>query len=390
LLRGLAPGVHSAHPFFMSMSASLREIIEVLASRYPAAWIAPGDRSGFQVGHPDSQVATVLVALEASLGVVQEAQGLGAQLLLTHHPLLYQPFSEVREDQPGGQLLSALIRAGLASVSCHTNLDVAPEGLNEYLARRMSLAEVEVLVETGREALYKLTVFVPLDYEDQVRLALAEAGLGVIGRYSHCTFVAKGQGSYQPLEGTHPFLGEAGKLSRVEEARLEILAPESLLPAALARLRQAHPYEQVAYDLYPLQNPGRPRGFGRLGRWPASLPFSEVVSLIKGIFQVATLKVWGRPPQEVQRLAVMGGSGGDFIQTAREKGAQVYITGEVRHHQAPPGGLVDFAVLEVGHYASEAVFMGPWAEELRGLFQAAGLSLRVEAAQSDTAPFAFW
>ena len=106
------------------------------------------DRSGFQVGHPDSQVATVLVALEASPGVVQEAQGLGAKLLLTHHPLLYQPLAEVREDQPGGQLLSALIRAGLASFSCHTNLDVAPEGLNEYLAREDVLKEVEVLVAT--------------------------------------------------------------------------------------------------------------------------------------------------------------------------------------------------------------------------------------------------
>lgn len=372
------------------MSASLHEIVKVLAGRYPAAWMALGDRAGFQVGHPDSLIATVLVALEASPGVVREAQGLGAQLLLTHHPLLYQPLSEVREDQPGGRLLSDLIRAGLASISCHTNLDVAPEGLNAYLARRMSLGEVEVLVETSREALYKLAVFVPLDYQDQVRLALAEAGLGIIGHYSHCTFTARGQGTYQPLNGAHPFRGEVAQLSRAEEARLEILAPESLLPAALARLREAHPYQEVAYDLYPLQNPGAPRGFGRLGQWPSSLPFPEVVSLIKGIFQVATLKVWGRPPQEVQRLAVMGGSGGDFIQTAREKGAQVYVTGEVRHHQAPPGDLEDFAVLEVGHYASEAVFMGPWAEELRGLFQAAGLSLEVAVAKSGTTPFAYW
>ena len=138
---------------------------------------------------------------------------------------------------------------------------------------------------TGREGLYKLAVFVPLDYEDPVRLALAEAGLGSIGRYSHCSFAARGQGSYQPLQGAHPFVGEAGKLSRVEEVRLELLAPESLLPAALAKLRQAHPYEEVAYDLYPLQNPGRPRGFGRLGRWPASRPFPEVVSLVKRSFR---------------------------------------------------------------------------------------------------------
>ncbi len=158
-------------------------------------------------------------------------------------------------------MLSALIRAGLASVSCHTNLDVAPGGLNDYLAQSLALADVEVLAATGRDSLYKLTVFVPLDYEDRVRRALADAGLGVIGRYSHCAFAARGQGTYQPLEGARPFRGEAAQLNRVEECRLEVLAPESLLPTALARLQEAHPYEEVAYDLYPLKNPGAALGF---------------------------------------------------------------------------------------------------------------------------------
>ncbi len=371
------------------MSASLQEIVSVLARHYPAAWAAPGDRTGFQVGHPDQPVTAVLVALEATPAMVREAQSRGSQLLLTHHPLIYQPLAEVREDQPGGSLLTALIRAGLASVSCHTNLDVAPGGLNDYLAQALGLGEVEVLAETSRDSLYKLTVFVPLDYEDRVREALAEAGLGVIGRYSHCSFATRGQGTYRPRAGAQPFQGTVGQLSRAEEARLEMLAPESLIPAALARLKEAHPYEEVAYDLYPVQNPGASRGFGRIGNWPAPQPFSEVVSRAKEIFQVSAVRVWGRPPSQVQRLAVLGGSGGDFLQAARDKGAQVFVTGEVRHHQVPPF-LEEFAVLEVGHYASEAVFMGPWAEQLRGLFLAAGLSVRVEAAQSLAAPFAYF
>ena len=370
-------------------SATLHEVVKLLERHYPAAWAAPGDRTGFQVGRPDSPVAAVLVALEVTPAVIREAQSQGAQVLLTHHPLLYQPLTEVREDTPGGSLLSALIRGGLASVSCHTNLDVAPGGLNDYLAQSLSLADAEVLAETGRDALYKLTVFVPPDYEDRVRRALTDAGLGVIGRYSHCAFAAPGQGTYRPLEEARPFRGEVGQLNRVEEFRLEVLAPESLLPTALARLKESHPYEKVAYDLYPLQNPGASRGFGRLGHWPAPQPFPEVVSRVKALFQVSAVKVWGRPPLEVQRVAVLGGSGGEFIQTARNKGAQVYLTGEVRHHQVPPS-LTDFAVLEVGHYASEAVFMGPWAEQLRGLFLAAGLSIRVELAQSLQAPFAYW
>ncbi len=369
-------------------SATLIEIVNLLARHYPAAWAAPGDRDGFQAGDPERSVATVLVALEASPEVVREARKLDAQLLLTHHPLIYQPLTAVREDTPGGSLVSALIRAGIASVSCHTSLDVAPGGLNDYLAGALELAGVEVLAATGRDNLFKLTVFVPPDYEDRVRDSLAELGLGVIGAYSHCSFAARGVGTYRPLSQAKPFRGEVGRLNRAEEARLEMLTPESLLPAALARLRETHPYEEVAYDLYPLQNPGKTLGFGRIGNLPAPLPFPELVSRVKALFRVQAVKVWGSPPLKVSRLAVLGGSGGEFIQTAREQGAQAYLTGEVRHHQVPPG-LTDFTVLEVGHYASEAVFMGPWAEQLRGLFLAAGLNVRVELAQSQQAPCAY-
>ncbi|MCL4501670.1 MAG: Nif3-like dinuclear metal center hexameric protein [Deltaproteobacteria bacterium] len=372
------------------MRATLQEIVNLLNAQYPQVWAAPGDRTGFQVGDPSSPVTTVLVALEASPAVIREAQGLGAQLLLTHHPLIYQPLAQVREDQPAGKLLSTLIRAGIASVSCHTNLDVAPEGLNDYLARTLELTEVEVLAETSRDNLYKLTVFVPLAYEDLVRDQLAEAGLGIIGRYSHCSFGVRGQGTYRPMEGAQPFRGEVGQLAQAEEVRLEMLAPESILPAALAHLQEVHPYEEVAYDLYPLKNPGAARGFGRLGNWPAPKNFDEVISLAKRIFQVDAVKVWGRPPQTVQRLAVLGGSGGEFIQTARQRRAQAYITGEVRHHQVSPESLEDFAVLEVGHYSSEAVFMSPWAQQLRGFFAAAGLDVRVNVAQSPQTPFAIF
>ncbi|MCX5893674.1 MAG: Nif3-like dinuclear metal center hexameric protein, partial [Deltaproteobacteria bacterium] len=132
------------------------------------------------------------------------------------------------------------------------------------------------------------------------------------------------------------------------------------------------------------------RGFGRIGNWPAARPFAEVISLVKAVFQVSAVRLWGAPPPAVQRLAVLGGSGGEFIPTARDRGAQIYITGEVRHHQVPPESLEDFAVLEVGHYSSEAVFMDPWAEQLRGFFAAAGLKVQIEVAQSSQAPLAFF
>jgi dinuclear metal center YbgI/SA1388 family protein len=368
------------------MSATLQDIVNLLESRYPSAWAVAGDRTGLEVGHPAQPVEAILVALEATPEVVTEASHRGAQLLLTHHPLLYRPLEDVREDRPGGQLLAALLRARLAMVSCHTNLDIAPAGLNDYLAQKLELTGVEVLTPTTRDPWYKLAVFVPTGHEDRVRQVLGDAGLGVIGRYSHCTFASPGQGAYLPLPGAQPFLGEAGQLSRAQEVRLETLAPESLLPLALARLKETHPYEEVAYDLYPVQHPGTPLGLGRLGAWPEPRPFSQVIAAAKEIFGVETLQVWGRPPQQVQRLALCSGSGGDLLADALSRGAQIYLTGEVRHHQVPPGLLEDFAVVAVGHFASEVVFMEPWALQLRELFQTAGLGIEVMVAATQPSP----
>ncbi len=368
------------------MSALLKEIMARLDAHWPFAWAASGDRVGLLAGNPEGPVEVVLVALEASLPVVAEAQARGAQLLLTHHPLLYQPLATVREDHPPERLLAALIRGGIALAACHSNLDVAPEGVNDYLARVLDLEEAQVLEETGRDAWYKLTVFVPVGYEDRVRHSLADDRVGVIGRYSHCTFAARGQGTYLPLEGARPFRGQVAALSRAAESRVEVLVPGSHLTAAISRVKAVHPYEEPAYDLYPLANPGARLGLGRIGDWSPPRPFSEVVSRVKEVFGVEPVKIWGRPPQEVVRLALCGGSGGDLITAARERGAQVYLTGEVRHHQATPGPTSGFAVLEVGHFASEVVFMPEWARQLRRHFQDGGVEVRVEVAREE-APF---
>jgi putative NIF3 family GTP cyclohydrolase 1 type 2 len=177
-------------------------------------------------------------------------------------------------------------------------------------------------------------------------------------------------------------------LSRAAESRLEVLAPASRLDAAVGRLKSVHPYEEPAYDIYPLANPGPVLGFGRVGNWSEPKPFARVVGRVKEVFGVKQVRIWGRPPEAVSRLAVCSGSGGDLIAAARQRGAQVYVTGEVRHHQATPGYAEGFAVLEVGHFASEAVFIPEWARQLQRVFQEAGLQVKVEVAPEE-APFGY-
>jgi len=371
------------------MTVLVRDILNRLDARYPFAWAVPEDRVGLQLGHPEAPVRCILVALEANEEVVAEAQAQGAQLLLTHHPLIYRPLPELREDQGLGRLVAGLIRAGLAVVACHTNLDLAPGGVNDYLAQLLELEEVKVFSGVGREPCFKLTTFVPLGYEDRVRQALFDDRIGVIGAYSHCSFGCRGQGTYLPQEGAKPFRGEAMKLSRAEETRLEVLVPASRLEKALARLKAAHPYEEVAYDVYPLHNSGAKLGFGRLGHWSRPRSFSEAIRKIKELFAVPTVKVWGRPPAEVARVAVSGGSGGETVTAALAQGAQIFLTGEVRHHQVNIAQWRDFAVLEVGHFESEVVFMSEWARQLEELFQDLPEPVQVRVSQVTGVPVTY-
>lgn len=374
-------------PLFSSMAAKVKDILAVVNEAYPFEWAVPDDPVGLQAGHPESLVNRVLVALEASPAAVAEARKVGAEMLLTHHPLIYRPVGELREDRPAGQLLAALIRGGLAVASCHSNLDVAPQGLNDHLAKILSFVGVQVMGVVKREPWYKLAVFVPVGYEDRVRQALFDDRVGVIGNYSHCSFAARGQGTFLPREGARPFRGQVACLSRAEESRLEVLVPESRIQATVARLKAAHPYEEVAYDLYPLKNPGLPLGFGRFGRWQPPKEFTAALAQVKAAFGVDTVRVWGRPPAVVERVAVAGGSGGELIAEAQHHGAQLYITGEVRHHQAVPRGPEDFTVLEVGHFASEVVFMPAWTERLALLFQEKGLAVQVRVSETEQPPF---
>ncbi len=369
------------------MAPTVKDIVACLGEVYPFAWALPEDRVGLQVGDPNLPVARVLVALEVTQAVVAEAEAHKAQLLLTHHPLLYRAAADIREDRATGKLLAAVVRAGLAVASCHTNLDLAPGGLNEHLGQQLGLEDLEVLSPVRQDAWFKLTVFVPVGYEDQVRTALADDRVGVIGRYSHCSFAARGQGTFRPLEGAHPFRGEMAALSRAQESRLEVLVPESCVSPTLARLQTAHPYEEVAYDLYPLANSGLILGFGRVGRWPHSLSWEEAVNRVKEVFAVSRVRVWGRPPETASRVAVCGGSGGDLIDQVQAQDASVYVTGEVRHHQAVPGPEGNFAIIEVGHFASEVVFMPAWAEQVAGFLRQRGLEVQVEVAASEKAPF---
>ena len=371
------------------MYATVQDILTLVEKQAPAVLAASWDQVGLQLGSPRQPVQRLLVALEPTCAVIQEAVAVGAQLLLTHHPLLFQPVQQLNPDNPQHRPIALAIRHDLAVAAAHTNLDAAADGLNAYLAQLLGLADSKPLTRTYTEPLLKLTVFVPVGYEDRVRQAVCQAGAGMIGNYSHCTFQVRGQGTYLPMAGAHPWQGTVAVLHRAAEVRLEVILPEGLVPTALANLKAVHPYEEVAYDLYPLANGGISYGFGRIGAWPRPRPFGEVVAELKRLFHLERLKITGRPRPQVQRLAVCGGSGGDLIPQAWQQGADLYLTGDVRYHQAVPFAREEMAIIDLGHYATEVLFIPEWGRRLQAYLQAANLTVAVMVADGDADPFSY-
>lgn len=331
-------------------AAHVAGIVEELAPRRLAEeW----DNPGWQLGDPRRLVKSVLVALDPAPAVLERARELGAELVVTHHPLVFRPLKHLRLDLPEEALAAAFLNAGIAVYSAHTNLDNAPGGTSDVLAARLGLEKVEVLAPREAEKLYKIVTFVPPEHVDAVHRALTAAGAGWIGNYSHCSFQVEGTGTFLPLEGTNPFIGRQGVLERVHEVRLETIVPAPKLGEAVSRMLKAHPYEEVAYDVYPLARTGQTYGLGRVGELAEALPLAAFAQQVKEALDLAGLWYSGDGGQPVRRVAVCGGSGASLAGRARAAGADVLVTGDVKYHEAQAARLGRLAVIDAGHAGTE-------------------------------------
>lgn len=360
------------------------QLVEELA---PKNLAESGDNVGLQVGDPAAQVRGVLVALDLDDDVLAEATDRGADLVIVHHPLIYRPVSSIRMDMPVGRRIAGALRRGINVYAAHTNLDIAAGGVNDILAGRLGLEDVEILGPTGEEKYLKIVVFVPRGHEDAVRNALSAAGAGWIGNYSHCTFQAAGTGTFLAHEGADPFLGQVGKLEKAEEFRLETIVPERLARKAVAAMIRAHPYEEVAYDLYPLANEGQPYGLGRLGRLAAPQVLAEFARTVSDSLGAVSLRVAGDGRKVISKVAVCGGAGADLIARAVFRGADVLVTGDVKYHQVRDALDAGLAVVDAGHFATEIPIVPALAGWLTRRFAEAKVDLPVWAATSGSDPF---
>jgi len=347
------------------------------------------DNVGLQLGDPLSQVSRIMVALDPGAPAVQAAVESRCQLLITHHPFIFTPLKKLTASDETGRLAILALRNDLSIISLHTNYDIAQGGVNDLLAGRLGLAETLPLRVTGAEEYLKMVVFVPHGFEERLLDALS-ACLAPIGNYRDCSFQGDGLGRFTPVEGARPFVGEVGARHQEKESRLEFLIPKERLSAALAALRSAHPYEEPAYDLYPVVNRGAQRGLGRIGALAEPTTAGEFALLVKERLSAAGVRLVGEPGRRVKKVALCGGSGASLLHEAARKGADLLVTGDVKYHEAREAEALGVALLDAGHFATELPMVWGLAGTLRGALEGKRFEAEVIEYQGECEPFSFW
>ena len=342
--------------------ARVRDIAETIEQIAPTPLSEGWDNCGLQVGEPAAAANRVLVALTPLDEVFDEAEDTGADFLLFHHPLIFDPLKSVNTGSYPGNLVARAVRRDLAVYAAHTSYDAAPGGVSVALAEALGLRGPFEIV-SPRGELRKLVVFVLEENVDAIADALAGEGAGVIGEYTHCTFRTPGTGTFLGGETTDPYLGERGRLEKVEEIRLETVVPAHAADRAAAAAVAAHPYEETALDLYPIGGYPEGCGYGRVGRLPEPMTpeaLGEHVANSLG-FPARLAAGHGR---RIERVAVLGGSGGSFVAEAAASGAQAYITGDLDYHDALLADSLGLTAIDAGHAATELPSLEPLARRL--------------------------
>lgn len=371
------------------MPVKCGEIFRLIEEMAPPYLAENWDNSGLQVGDPRVEVERVMLALDVNLKVAREAKTRDCRLIVSHHPLLFKPPGSIRFDRSEGELIAYLVKNNLHVYAAHTNLDNAADGVSKALAEELGLKKLALLSQSGRERFLKLAVFVPPEHGEAVHSAMSEAGAGWIGNYSHCAFLTRGAGTFKPLPGTNPYIGKTGVLEQVAEIKIETILPDSKLEPVLRAMLEAHPYEEVAYDLYELVNSGPAYGAGRAGELADTVSFRQFAENVKSALGLPSLRLGGSLDDPVRKVAVCGGSGADFWKDALRAGADVFVTGDMKYHTAQDMLAAGLKFVDPGHYGTEAVILPVLQRFLARRCLEKNMDVEILLAQTNTDPFAY-
>lgn len=364
-------------------------LIQLFEEFSPKRYALEGDPIGLQIGTLNKPIEKVMIALDVLEEVADEAIEQHVDLIIAHHPLIYRPIKNLDTESVYGRTIKKLITRDIAVYAAHTNLDVAVGGVNDLLADALQLKDAKVLVPTIEVPLKKLVVFVPEKDADSVRAALGDAGAGAIGNYTHCSFSSKGVGSFRPGAGSNPHIGEQGKQEFVDEVKIECIYPDAIEKKVIQEMLKAHPYEEVAYDVYRLDNESSEKlGLGRIGELDREMTLKEFAEHVKQSLSVKHVRVTGNLHDKVKKVAVLGGDGNKYWKSAASQGADVYVTGDVYYHVAHEAMMAGLNLVDPGHHMEKVVKEGV-KKALEKKLNEKEFDVEVVASKVETDPFQF-
>jgi len=340
----------------------------------------------------DWPVKNVRIALDPLPEVVDSVCREKADLLITHHPLIFKPIQTIDLKSPLGFIIDKAIRHKLGIFSAHTNLDSSAQGINDYLARKIGLNHLRILGEPHNKTAYKLSVYVPVEKEQEFLKALFETPAGKIANYTCCSFRNYGTGTFKPETSANPYSGQIGTISQSEEVRIEIQVLKNDLPSVIAHLKEHHPYETMAFDVFPLNMDNSNQeiqGLGRIGTLDEPADLKSLALKIKQSLGLQNIKIAGRPDLPVNTAAVCSGSGSSLMNRFFLSGAQVYISGDLHYHHARDVEAADLGLIDIGHFASEHLIVDVLANRLKQITAEKNIKIQIEAFKHEKDPFIY-
>ena len=329
----------------------LSDITSYLNSQIPLSLQESYDNCGLLIGDLNEEISSALICLDVTQEVMNEAIEKKCNLIISHHPMIFTGIKSLTGRTDTEKLVIRAIQNKIAVFAIHTNLDNHYEGVNKTLCNKLGVVNAEIL-KPMPDKLRKLVTFCPSSHAGQVRDAIFVAGAGQIGNYDSCSFNAKGEGTFRALAGANPFVGEPGKLHFEPETRIETIFPSYLESAVISALKKAHPYEEVAFDIYPLTNLHHRIGAGMIGNLPQPIDAEEFLISIKKILNLGCIRHTNLKNKKIQRIALCGGSGSFLINDAISCNADIYMTGDIKYHDffIPENKMI---LADIGHYESE-------------------------------------
>ncbi len=369
------------------MSVKVSDIIRLMNEIAPQNLAENWDNSGLQVGDKNWPVKSIMVALDPLPDIVAEACRKKINLLITHHPLIFKPLSRIDFSTPVGSTIQLSVQNRLSLFAAHTNLDSASGGINDIISEKLGLKALSVLSKPEQLEKYKLVFYVPADHEKKLLEILFQTRAGVIGKYTCCSFRNQGTGTFKPGSSAKPFSGSIGVLSQVDEVRIETIVNRQDLDAVLALLKKHHPYETMAYDIYPLIPENGNQGLGRVGSLPDRLRLDQFSDQVRRVLNLASVRVVGDPGLMVEKVAVCSGSGSSLLGDFFASGAQVFISGDIRYHDARASEEAGVGIIDVGHFGSEHLVVNVLMQKLRDAILAKAMDVSIEACDLEKDPF---